>query len=93
MKQEEEFQNKRWYVKLFAVSALFICIGSGVMALYYAYTEKWVYLRSGSKVYLSEEPGLFWFIIGIIIFAFILILSGLPRMLKYRTPNKPIKRD
>jgi len=93
LKQEEEFQNKKWYVKLLGVSALLICIGSGVMALYHAYTEKWVYLRSGSKVYLSEEPGLFWLMIGIIIFAFILIFSGLPRMLKHRTPNKNLKRD
>lgn len=92
MKQEEKFQNKKWYVKLLAVLALLVCIGSGVMGLYYAYTEKWVYLRSGSKIYLSEEPGLFWLIIGITIFAFILIFSDLPRILKRKTPNKNLKR-
>ena len=93
LKKEEEFQNKKWYIKLLAFSALFLCIGSGIMALYYAYTEKWVYLRSGSKVYLAEEPGLFWLLICIIIFAFILIFSGLPKMLGYRTPNKKINKD
>jgi len=92
LKKEEEFQNKKWYIKLLAVTALFICIGSGVMALYYAYTEKWVYLRSGNKVYLSEEPGLFWLLICIIMFAFILIFSGLSRMFKHKTPIRKSTR-